>query len=67
MDKVSTGLVSRIALRYVAGFLVLKGIIPQDIADMLTSDPEITALIGLTLMAVIEGAYALARKLGWAT
>lgn len=58
---------SRILLRYLAGFLVLKSIIPQEIADMLTNDPEVAGAVGFAIMAAVEGAYALARRLGWST
>lgn len=57
----------RIGLRYVAGYLVFKNIIPQELADALARDPELVALIGLGIGALVEGAYALARKLGWRT
>lgn len=56
----------RIALRYIAGYLVLKGLIPADLAEMIVNDPEIAAAIGLIIAALVETAYALARRLGWA-
>lgn len=56
----------RIALRYVAGYLVIKGLLPADLAEMIANDPEIVALIGLGIGAAVEGAYALARRFGWA-
>jgi hypothetical protein len=58
---------SRILLRYVAGYLVLKAALPQDVADMIASDPEIAGLIGVGITAVVEGAYALAKRFRWAT
>lgn len=57
----------RIALRYLAGYLVLKGIVPQDIADMIAQDPELAAAIGVAIGALVEGAYGLAKKLNWRT
>lgn len=57
----------RIGLRYVAGYLFLKGLLPEDLANAIANDPEIAALIGLGIGAAVEGAYALARRLGWAT
>jgi hypothetical protein len=57
----------RIALRYLAGYLVLKGIVPEDVADMIAHDPELTAAIGVAIGAAVEGAYGLAKKLGWRT
>lgn len=56
----------RIALRYIAGYLVLKGLIPADLAEMIVNDPEIAAAIGLIIAALVETAYAFARRLGWA-
>lgn len=56
----------RIALRYIAGYLVLKGLIPADLAEMIANDPEIAAAAGLLIAGVVETAYALARRLGWA-
>lgn len=56
----------RIALRYLAGILVARAILPPDIADMIANDPEIAAAIGLALGAAVEAAYGLARKFGWA-
>ncbi|MBB3396890.1 hypothetical protein [Rhizobium sp. BK060] len=57
----------RIALRYIAGYLVLKSILPQDIADMVAQDPDIAAVIGAAIAAGVEGLYALAKRRGWAT
>lgn len=59
--------VLRIVLRYLAGYLVLKGIVPQDIADMIAQDPELAAAIGIAIGALVEGAYGLAKKWGWRT
>jgi predicted Kef-type K+ transport protein len=56
----------RIALRYIAGYLVLKGVLPADLAEMIANDPEISAMIGLLIAGVVEGAYTLARRFGWA-
>ena len=61
------GVWSRILLRYLAGYLVLIGVLPQDIADMLMDDPEIAAAIGIALSFVAEGAYTLAKRWGWKT
>ena len=57
----------RIALRYIAGYLVFKSIIPQELADAILSDPEVVAVIGVVIGFLVEGAYALARKFGWRT
>lgn len=57
----------RLALRYVAGYLVFKGILPQEIATAIEQDPELAGAIGALIMVCVEGAYALARKLNWRT
>lgn len=58
---------ARILLRYLLGYLVLKNIVPQDIAELIENDPEIAALVGGALMFAVEGATLLARRLGWKT
>lgn len=61
----------RIFLRYVAGFLIAKGFLSQDMADLLAGEPELVAMIevgiGLAIMTTVEGAYALAKRWGWTT
>jgi len=61
----------RIGLRYLAAYLVAKGLLPNDVADLLSSDPDLAigveALIGLLLGGLVEGWYVLARRLGWRT
>lgn len=61
------GPLTRILIRYLAGYLVLKAIIPQEIADMIANDPDIAGMVGAGMMAVVEGAYVLAKRWGWAT
>ena len=57
----------RILLRYIAGYLVLKGFMPQELADMIANDPDVAAAAGVVLAAAVEGAYWLARRFGWRT
>jgi hypothetical protein len=57
----------RIGLRYIAGYLVIKGLMPQDMAETLANDPEVVAMIGIVIAAAVEGAYALAKRWGWTT
>lgn len=61
------GPVARIIPRYVAGYLLLKQIIPQEIADMIARDPDIALAVGAAMSAAAEGAYVLAKRLGWTT
>lgn len=62
---------TRIFLRYLAAFLVAKGLIPSDVADTVSGDPEIAvaveALIGMALGAAVEGWYVLSKRMGWQT
>lgn len=57
----------RILLRYLLGYLVLKAIVPKDVADMVQNDPEIVAAIAGLLSMVIEGVTVFARNRGWKT
>lgn len=57
----------RVGLRYLAGYLVLKGIIPDDVAALIEEDPELSVLIGGVIAAGVEWLYAKAQKLGWRT
>ena len=61
-----TGPIIRIGLRYLAGYLVFKSIIPKDMAAMLADDPELVGFIGACIAVVVETAYAMAKKFGWA-
>lgn len=56
----------RIALRYLAGYLVFKNLIPAEWAEMIANDPDIVAGIGIVLALVVEGFYVMAKRFGWA-
>jgi hypothetical protein len=58
---------ARIILRYLAGFLLLKGIIPQDLADQIANDPDLVLLLGAGIMLGVEGFYFVAKRMGWRT
>lgn len=68
----------RIGLRYVAGALVARGLLPAELADQLSSDPNVIAAVmmganwamvtaGAAVAAATEWAYRFAKKRGWAT
>lgn len=57
----------RIGLRYLSGYLVLKGILPQEISTTIENDPELAGAIGALIAVVVEGAYAFAKRMGWRT
>ncbi|MDK2769928.1 MAG: hypothetical protein KYX69_19695 [Sphingomonas sp.] len=64
-----TAVLIRIALRYVAGFLIAKGLLSPDLGDYVTSDPDIAGMVevglGLAAGAAAEAFYVLARRFGW--
>lgn len=57
----------RIALRYLSGFLIAKGM--ADPSFDLSLDPDITAAVeagvGVVIGAATEAYYVMARRLGW--
>lgn len=57
----------RIGLRYLSGYLVLKGILPQEISTTIETDPELAGAVGALIAVVVEGAYAFAKRMGWRT
>jgi hypothetical protein len=60
----------RIALRYLAAYLVARGLLTEGDGSMLSSDPDLAMLletgVGFASGAIAEGWYMLARKFGWA-
>lgn len=61
-----TGPIIRIGLRYIAGYLVFKAVLPKELGDMLANDPELVGLIGAGIAVAVETVYAMAKKWGWA-
>jgi len=61
-----TAVIARIALRYIAGALIATGYLDAATGSTLASDPDVLMLVGLGLGVIAEGAYAIARKRGWA-
>ena len=59
--------ISRIILRYLAAALVTYGLVPVDVGAQIAMDPDLIALLGLTLAALVELSYKLAKRRGWAT
>lgn len=56
------GPIARIVLRYGVG-----AVIGAAQGDMLAGDPDVVSLVALGIGALVEGAYALAKRRGWAT
>ena len=52
----------RIALRYGVGYFA-----GSEVGSMLSDDPEIVMVLTAAAVALIEGAYAIAKRKGWAT
>lgn len=61
------GPISRLILRYAIGALVMYGLIGAETGEYLAFDPDLALIIGGILTAIVEGAYAIAKKRGWAT
>lgn len=59
--------ISRILSRYLSGALVAYGMLPVETGAEMAMDPDVALAIGAAIGALTEGAYALARRLGWAT
>jgi hypothetical protein len=59
--------ISRIILRYLAAALVTYGIVPVDVGAQIAMDQDLIAMLGLTLAALVELIYNLAKRRGWAT
>ena len=66
-----SAVVVRIALRWLAGFLVAKGWFAPEDGLWLQTDPDVAMLgqmaLGAGVGLLAEAWYAAARKLGWAT
>lgn len=56
------GPLARIVLRYGVGYFA-----GSQIGEALAMDPDIVLIVALGMGAAIEGAYALAKRKGWAT
>lgn len=63
----TSAVTARILLRYLAGYLLIKGLLPEDVARMIENDPEIAAAVGALIAAGVESLYAVAKRLGWKT
>lgn len=61
----------RIGLRYVAAFLVARGLLDPGLGDAVATDPDVLAaahIVGGALAALVaEGWYWLAKRMGWST
>lgn len=64
-----TAPIVRILLRYLAGLLVMKGLISTDMGTSLAADPDAFAIlelvIGTAAGVAAEWWYWLAQKFGW--
>jgi hypothetical protein len=63
-----TAVIARIALRYISGALVIKGLLPED--SGIATDPDVLNVVevalGLAIGATAEAWYIIARRFGWA-
>ena len=60
-----TIVIARIIARYLAGALVLYGLL--DHPEARAMEPDLALLIGAGIGGLTEGVYALAKRFGWAT
>lgn len=64
-----TGLIIRIALRYVAGVLVARGLLGAEDAASFSADPDLQMIletgVGLAIGAAVEWWHYIARRFGW--
>lgn len=54
--------IARIILRYAVG-----AIVGASQAELLIGDPDVVSMIAVALGAVVEAAYVMAKRKGWAT
>jgi len=59
---VNFGPLARILLRYGIGYLA-----GSHVGEALAMDPDAVLVLSLALGALVEGAYSLAKRKGWAT
>lgn len=66
-----SGAFARIGLRYIAGFLVARGLLSAYDGDFLSNDPDLAMLVelgaGVAAGFAAEGWYWLAKRMGWRT
>lgn len=62
MDSYSP--IARIVLRYVIGAAFMGS---DEIGAQLSADPDLVMTVAVAVGAVVEAAYAIARRKGWAT
>jgi hypothetical protein len=62
---------ARIILRYLAMFLIAKGVFSPELGDAIASDPDILMLVQVVTGGVValaaEAWYGIAKRLGWST
>ncbi|MCU0801601.1 MAG: hypothetical protein MUD11_07470 [Rhodobacteraceae bacterium] len=54
--------IARIAIRYIVG-----AIIGMDAGATLAGDPDVVTVVALAIGMVVEVAYGIAKRKGWAT
>ena len=63
--------IARILLRYLAAWLVTKGLFDAATGAQLGTDADLLGIVqtvlGLAIAAATEGWYWLARRMGWST
>lgn len=66
-----TGIVIRIALRYLAGILIAKGFLAPEDGMQITADPDVAMALQIAAGALVgsfsEAWFWLAKRWGWKT
>ena len=62
-----TAVFARILLRYLASALVTAGYLDADLGRQIGADPDILVIVGGVIGLGVEMAYAVAKRMRWAT
>lgn len=61
------GPLARILTRYGVGAAIAAGWLSEETGRELIASPDVVVIVAAAIGAAVEGAYALARRKGWAT
>lgn len=59
--------VARVLLVFIAGFLASKGYIPEELRQMLTTDPDVATALSGGLVLIWALWWRIAKRFGWRT
>ena len=61
------GPLARILIRYGVGAAIAAGWVSRESGESLIGNPDVVVIVAALIGAAVEGAYALAKRKGWAT